>query len=62
MSENKVRLEITKQELTPELVDAIHQRLLKKLAENASQPSREGAHSKSGFSKNGHSKSTFSRS
>ena len=51
MSENKVRLEISKQELTPELVEAIHQRLLQKLATKANEPLREGLHLKSGFLK-----------
>ncbi len=59
---SKIKLEISKQDLTPELIDSIHQRLLQKLASKATEPEREGMFSKSGFSKNGFSRSSFSKS
>lgn len=66
MSEEKknptIKMEVSRGDLTKEFVEAIHERLLQKLASQSTMPTAQGGFSKSGFSKNGFSRSTFSKS
>lgn len=58
----KIKYEVSRGDLTKELIDQIHDRLLKKLASQAKDPIEAGSFSKSGFSKNGFSRDSFSKS
>jgi hypothetical protein len=60
-SKPAVKLEIDSRVLSQDVIDAIHARLVKRLAEVSAAPSEE-LFSKSGFSKNGFSRSSFSKS
>jgi hypothetical protein len=57
--DTSTKIEISRNDLTPELIDEIHSRLLQRLASRSEAPQTD--FSRSTFSKNGFSRSGFSK-